>query len=73
MNNHRETTTGTRAHSGGEMGWGARRTWWVRKQEGKIHQGKGTNLGAAGLLGWGAGGQHRQLDRHRKGHGSALR
>lgn len=53
MNNHRETTTGTRAHSGGEMGWGARRTWWVRKQEGKIHQGKGTNLGAAGLLEWG--------------------
>lgn len=54
MNNHRETTTGTTAHGGGKMGWEARRTWWVRKQEGKTHQGEGTNLGAAGLLGGGA-------------------
>lgn len=37
MSNHRETTTGTTVQ--GEMGLGARRTWWVRKQS-KIHQGE---------------------------------
>ena len=49
MNNHRETTTGTRAHSGGEMGWGARRTWWVRKQRAKSTRERGWPSGQWGL------------------------
>ena len=53
MYTHSETTTGTREHSGGEMGWGGKENVVGQKTEGKIHQGERMTIGAVGLRGGG--------------------